>query len=111
MKKYFFLSTVAILFLFSCKKSGDGASNTLMIGEVISNGYLENEYQYSLDKKLIRINQYSVVASQAKLGLYMLYEYGPDNQISKRKIFTANDTLNNWYVLSHDNAGRLTRMD
>jgi hypothetical protein len=111
MKKYLFLSTVIILFLFSCKKSGDGTSNTLMIGEVISNGYLETEYQYSLDKKLIRNNQYGVVASQPKLSLYVLYEYGPDDQISKRKIFSSNDTLNNWYVLSHDNAGRLTRMD
>jgi hypothetical protein len=52
-----------------------------------------------------------VVASQPKLSLYVLYEYGPDDQISKRKIFTPNDTLNNWFVLSHDNAGRLTRMD
>lgn len=111
MKKYLLLSTVAILFLFSCKKSGDGASNTLMIAEVISNGYLETEYQYSLDKNLVRYNQYGVVASQPKLSLYAVYEYGPDDQISKRKIFTANDTLNNWYVLSHDNAGRLTRMD
>ena len=111
MKKYFFLPVVALLFLFSCKKSGDGASNTFMIGEVLTNGYLESEYQYALDKKLVRYNQYNVVASQAKLGLYVLYEYGPDDQISKRKIFTSNDTLNNWYVLSHDNAGRLTRMD
>ena len=111
MKKYFFLPVVAILFFFSCKKSGDGASNTFMIGEVLTNGYLESEYQYALDKKLVRYNQYNVVASQAKLGLYVLYEYGPDDQISKRKIFSSNDTLNNWYVLSHDNAGRLTRMD
>ena len=82
-----------------------------MIAEVISNGYLENEYQDSLDKKLVRYNQFIVVASQPKLNLYVVYEYGPDDQINKRKIFTPNDTLNNWYVLSHDNAGRLTRMD
>jgi hypothetical protein len=111
MKKYLFLPTIAILFLISCKKGGDGSSNTLMLAEVYSNGYLENEYQFSLDKLLIRHNQYTVVASQPKLVSYVLFEYGPDDQISKRKIFTANDTLNNWHVLSHDNAGLLTRMD
>lgn len=110
MKKYLFIPTVAILFFISCKKGSDGTSNTLMIGEVHSNGYLETEYLYSTDKLLMRYNQYSVVASQPKLTLYVLYEYGPDDQISKRKIF-ANDTLNNHYVLSHDNAGLLTRMD
>lgn len=111
MKKYSFL-LMAIVFVFSsCKKSGDGASNTLLLSEVYRNAHLDLQITYSTEKWPLRYDEYGVVGNQSQLSLYILYEYGPNDLISKRKIFTPNDTLNNSYSLSYDNNNRLTRMD
>lgn len=110
MKKYILFLIAAIAALSSCKKSGDGTSNTLLLSEVYYNGFLDNEYIYAADGRMLRFNQYSVVGNQSKLGLYVLNEHDADGLVIKRKIF-ASDTLNNYYVLSYDNAKRLARMD
>lgn len=109
MKKY--LSPLLIVLLFSCKKSGDGTSNTLLMAEIYRNGHLDNQYLWSADKDLLRFNEFSVSGNQSNLSLYVLYEYGPDGNMKHRKVFTPNDTLNNRYELMYDNGGRLSRMD
>lgn len=110
MKKHFLLMIASFVLAMSCKKSGDGLSNTLMLGEVYKNGLLEAEYFYS-NKKLVRQNQYNVSNSQGKLSLYILYEYDQNDKIEKKKIFAPNDTLNNTTVFSYDNAARISRTD
>jgi hypothetical protein len=111
MKKNIFLLISCFFALASCKKSGDGLSNTLMIGEVYRNGHLDAELIYAADKRLIRYNEYSVHDNQSVMGLYSLYEYGPGGQVAKRKVLTSGDTLNNYYLLTYDNSDQLSRFD
>lgn len=109
MKKNILILASCIVVLASCKKGGDGLSNTLMLGEVYRNGHLDAEYIYTTDKDLVRHNEYNAAGNQSVLYLYVLYEY-TGGLISKRKTF-ASDTLNNFHTLTYDNANRLSRMD
>jgi hypothetical protein len=111
MKKNLLLLMAGILVFISCKKGGDGTSNTLMLAEVYKNGLLEVEYIYSTDKKMVRYDEYSVSGNQSNLFLYVLLDYGANGKPAKWKIFTPNDTLNNWYDLYYDAQARVSRSD
>lgn len=111
MKKNILLLTGCMIALASCKKTGDGLSNTLMIGEVIRNGILESSYTWTTDNLLIRQNEYGSSGGQSVLFLYVTCAYDADGKMTDRKIFTPNDTLNNRYELFYDVQGRLSRVD
>jgi hypothetical protein len=111
MKKISILLAACLIVFASCKKSGDGTSNTLMIGEVLRNSILSQKYTWSSDNQLIRYNEYSSSNGQSILFLYATSEYDADGNMKHRKIFTPNDTLNNRFEMFYDAAGRLTRVD
>ena len=105
------VALLALSFTIACQKSGDGTSNTLFLSEVYKNGQLDIAYLFSTQRQLLQQNDYVVNNGQSNLALYATYEYGPNGYIKHRKIFTANDTLNNRYELTYDNSNRLSRMD
>lgn len=101
MKKYF--CALLIVAAFSCKKEGSGnGSGKLLLSKIYMNDLLQEDYTYSTEGKLIRVNYYLSGGGVSTLSTYRIYDYNSDGTVKEllhyskdhyavtRRVFTYN---------------------
>lgn len=111
LKQAVLLILVCLLIPLSCKKDKVD-DRQLYLSKVYEDALLKEEYIYSADKKLLRVNGYNTSSGQSEASTIKLYDYYPDGLLKDVTMFYAStNQFFNKYRLQYDANGRPARMD